>query len=178
MLYIQYTVQLSFSPCSLPPFMLFLQIAGGVATAIFVYFSPSEELMHPIQFIFICYTLFGAILFMTLGWTIVVMIGILSKRTYLIVAENENFSHCYSLIVQLINNLNNSFGLCLLMALVFYFIWLINGLFFAMVGLRERGLLDQTSLIIIFLEVTVFPVFFLFLYIPHRIIQEVQLVCC
>jgi len=115
---------------------------------------------------------------MTLGWTISTVINILGKRTHLLVSDNnDRWCRCYGLIVKLISLLNVSFGPCLLLVLLFYFIFLVNGSFIALVGFRERGLLDEAALSVAILEITLFAFFLIFLYIPHRIIQEVKFMC-
>ena len=151
---------------------------GSVTLAIFVSFSSSDELIHPIQCLFVIHIAFGITLYMTLGWTISTVINILGKRTYLLVSDNndDRWCRCYGLIVKLISLINVSFGPCLLLILLFYFIFLVNGSFIALVGFRERGLLDEAALSVAILEVILFAFFLIFLYIPHRIIQEVKFV--
>jgi len=132
--------------------------------------------MHPLQYIFFIYIAIGFNLFFSLGCIISTMINILGKRIHLLISDGDAdlWGHCYGLIVQLISSVNKSFGLQLLWVLVFYFIWTVNGMFYILVGFRERGLLDKATLLVIALQIVVFLVLLIFLYIPHRIVSEVN----
>lgn len=132
--------------------------------------------MEPLQYIFFIYIAIGYNIFFSLGCVISTMINILGKRAHLLVSDGgtDLWGHCYGLIVQLISLVNKSFGLQLLWILVFYFIWTINGMFYILVGFRERGLLDKATLLVIALQIVVFVVLLIFLYIPHRIVSEVK----
>ena len=132
--------------------------------------------MQPLQYIFFIYIAIGFNIFFSLGCIISTMINILGKRTHLLVSDGgaDLWGHCYGLIAQLISLVNKSFGLQLLWILIFYFIWMINGMFYVLVGFRERGLLDKATLLVIALQIVVNSILLFFLYIPHRIVSEVN----
>lgn len=139
------------------------------------FFSP-RRIMQPLQYIFFVYSAIGFNIFISLGCTISNMINILGKQTHLLVSDcdGDRWGNCYGLIVQLISLVNKSFGPQLLWVLVFYFIWAVNGMFYILVGFRERGLLDKAALLVIALQIFVFLIFLVIVYVPHRIVSEVS----
>lgn len=152
------------------------QVASNILCAVFLLFSSTIELVRPIHFISASYLCMGLVLFMSLGWMVSTMIQTLGRRKILLLSVINHFHwcRCYGLIVELVNQISRCFGPLLLGAMVYYFIFLVNGTFYAMVSFRERdSMFDLAALLPLIIEIGIFPIFLFMLYVPHRITQKV-----
>jgi len=150
-----------------------------MAFAVFLLLSFTTDLIiHPIQFFSVNYLSIGINLFITLGCAVSNMIHILGTRKVLLMSANSEVNRlrwcrCIGLLVELVNQINRCFGPLLLAALVYYFILLVNGTFYGVLKLQEKGLLDSSAWMPFVIQIIIFPIFLFTLYFPHRILQEV-----
>lgn len=141
---------------------------GGISITLAVFPATFED--QPNQFGFIVYLLAGTCFFISLSWTVSSMLQVLRQQDHPI--DLERWQRCYSLIVDLVDNLNDCFGLFVLVAVVFCFIWSVNAAFFVFVSLRENE--TKTSVLVVVLyQTTTVPIFLGFLYVPQRIKRQV-----
>jgi len=95
------------------------------------------------------------------------MIHILRRRSVNLISINHiHGCRCYGLLVELVHQINRSFGPFLLAVLVYYFIFLVNGTFYAFSSFIETGLSDSATWLPFLVEIGIFPIFLFGLYVP------------
>jgi len=135
---------------------------------------PSSQMdLNPIQLIFFCYIPAGIFLFTALGSLVSSMLEILvfHKNT----ATSDRWRRYYNFIRDLVDQLNNSFGLILFSLTFFFFIYTTNSCFVAMIRLRENGVTPQVLRMLAFL-IVFWSGFIGILNVPNRIQREVILI--
>lgn len=132
-------------------------------------FFPSRNVMHPIK-LFLAFQIAAASLFfLSLGCTVSAMLKIIRKQSFVNVDKLQRF---YGLIGELMDQINDCFGLFLLTNTVMIFVWNVCGLFSALVSFWENkagvGILLTLSI-----QLVILPFFFAIVYVPHCIKKEV-----
>lgn len=106
---------------------------------------------------------------MILGFVVICILCILRHRDPM---ELNQVHRTYLLVYDLVNQLNRCFGPILLVLVIFFFIWTINGSFHVIIGFREKGT-DVGVMTTLAVQLVVLPYFLSMLYIPNRIKMEV-----
>ena len=112
----------------------------------------------------------GCFLFMAVGWTASAMLRIIRQQKPI---RFNQWAHFYGLIGELMDQINECFGLFLLSAIVMMFVWNVSGLFSAVVALWENKA-GTGILITLIVQLFILPFFFVLLYVPHCIKKEVM----
>ena len=128
-----------------------------------------QRIIHPIYFGFAIYGAASGSFFYSFCWVISTMLTIVRLSRPVDLPRWRSF---FDLMSDLVDQTNKCFGPILLSSFSFLFVWTINGSFYIMVNLRERGG-DKSVLLFLVMEITTICIFFLFIYASHRIRREV-----
>ncbi len=140
-------------------------MSGGVATCFF----PSKNVIHPTK-LFLAFQIAAAsFFFLSLGCTVSSMLKIIRKQNFV---DLDKWQRFYGHIGELMDKINDCFGLFLLTNIVMIFVWNVCGLFSALASFWESkaGIgIFITRLI----QLVILPFFFALVYVPHCIKKEV-----
>lgn len=133
----------------------------------------------PIRIIFTTYLSASTVLVSYLGWLISITLEVMSRQIIhqdvRIIASFqllEKWQQCHQCLVELINEINNLFGFIQLILVTFSFIWMVNGPYAILIQIRDFGL-NSNIIINALLLIGPFLCFFVIVYVPHRIKQQV-----
>jgi len=120
----------------------------AVGAGITLVFYPTAGFHLPIKVVFFVYLTTGIIVFVTLGWLLFTMLSILASKIDMALERSHSFGlgsqmdgwqACYHMICNDVNELNSCFGFCVLVFLIFSFIWTINGTFVVLMEFIVKG---------------------------------------
>lgn len=149
---------------------MLLQLGCVVSGAGAVFFFHSKNMVHPIKLLLSMYIPAGCFLFMALGWTVSAMLRIVRQQKPI---HLNKWQHFYGLIGELMDQINDCFGLFLLSTIFMMFVWNVSGLFSALVAFWENRA-GTGILITVLVQLIILPFFFVLLYAPHCIKKEVK----
>ncbi len=139
----------------------------------------------PLLAFFIIYLFIGAILFISMGRMVNILLGEL--RSEITSTHNDAtkmvtnrlldvWRDKYQIICELVGALNRCFGLLIVILLAFQFIWMVNSSYSCVIGFRDFNTNNYgPTLLNLGFEMVAFICFTYISYIPHTIKQQVGL---
>lgn len=91
-------------------------------------------------------------------------------------SQMDGWQACYHMICNAVNELNSCFGFCVLVFLIFSFIWTINGTFVVLMEFIVKGP-SYGAFVALILLIASLVCFSVVVYVPHQIESEVGLYC-
>lgn len=137
--------------------------------AVVAMFFPSKNVIHPIKLLLSIHIGTSAFFFSSMGWTVSAMLKIIRQQSF---ANLDKWQRFYGLIGELMDQINNCFGLFLLSNIVMIFVWNVCGLFSAMVSFWENKA-GIGILIPLLIQLFIIPFFLAQAYVSHCIKKEV-----
>lgn len=127
------------------------------------------SVVHPSKYVFSFYLISGAFLFAKIGWITSYMLRSLRQQGSI---DLERSQRCYVHIETLVDEMSRCFGPYLMVIVIMFFSWNINGSFYLVVSFSENGA-DPKILVACVMQFSLLMVFFFLLCIPNRIKREV-----
>ena len=141
-------------------------MSGGVATLFF----PSKNVIHPTKLLLAFQIAAASFFFLSFGCAVSSMLKIIRQQNFV---DLDKWQRFYGHIGELMDKINDGFGLFLLINIVMIFVWNVCGLFSALVSFWE----NKTGigiLITLLIQLFILPFFLALVYVPHCIKKEVN----